>query len=121
MGIEARRQPRRAVPGMVDVFDTITEQTVGYLGNLSVGGMLLIANRALVDDALYQFRFILPDEVGAAQPLETGAHVLWQDAAGAPGQHWIGLRFLGLSADATGRLRRWAEQAPNEPASNKED
>lgn len=115
MGIESRRQPRRAVPGMVTVFDTISEETVGHLGNLSVGGMLLVANRSLPDDALFQFRFNLPDDIGAAQPLEVGAHVLWQARAGAPGQSWIGMRFLGLSPDALRRLRNWAELAPAHP------
>ena len=47
MGAESRRQPRRTVPGMVEVTDTMTEDVVGYVGNVSVGGMLLIANRAL--------------------------------------------------------------------------
>ena len=110
MGIESRRQARRTVPGMMEVYDTITEETVGYLGNVSVGGMLLIANRTLVDDALYQFRFALPDDVGETQPLEVGAHVLWVDDASAPGQSWVGLRFIGLSPDATRRLRLWTEQ-----------
>ena len=110
MGIESRRQPRRTVPGMMEVYDTVTEETVGYLGNVSVGGMLLIANRTLVDDSLYQFRFALPDDVGETQPLEVGAHVLWVDDASAPGQSWVGLRFLGLSPDATRRLRHWTEQ-----------
>ena len=110
MGIESRRQARRTVPGMMEVYDTITEDPVGYLGNVSVGGMLLIANRALVDDALYQFRFALPDDMGETQPLEVGAHVLWVDDASAPGQSWAGLRFLGLSPDATRRLRLWTEQ-----------
>ena len=110
MGIESRRQARRTVPGMMEVYDTITEETVGCLGNVSVGGMSLIANRPLIDDALYQFRFALPDDVGETQPLEVGAHVLWVDDASAPGQSWVGLRFIGLSPDATRRLRLWTEQ-----------
>lgn len=110
MGIESRRQARRTVPGMMAVYDTITEETVGCLGNVSVGGMSLIANRPLVEDALYQFRFALPDDVGETQPLEVGAHVLWLDDASAPGQSWVGLRFIGLSPDATRRLRMWTEQ-----------
>ena len=113
MGIESRRQARRTVPGMMEVYDTITEEPLGYLGNVSVGGMLLIANRALVDDALYQFRFALPDDMGETQPLEVGAHVLWVDDASAPGQSWAGLRFLGLSPEATRRLRWWTEQESN--------
>lgn len=115
MGIESRRQPRRAVPGMVTVFDTIREENVGHLGNLSVGGMLLIANHSLPDDALFQFRFNLPDDIGATQPLEVGAHVLWQAHAGAPGQSWIGMRFLGLAPDAARRLRSWAEAGATQP------
>ena len=110
MGIESRRQARRTVPGMMEVYDTITEETVGCLGNVSVGGMSLIANRPLIDDALYQFRFALPDNTGT-QTVEVGAHVLWIDAASAPGQSWVGLRFLGLSTETTQRLRRWAEAA----------
>jgi len=36
--------------------------------------------------------------------------VLWVDDASAPGQSWAGLRFLGLSPEATRRLRWWTEQ-----------
>ena len=81
---------------------------IGRIGNLSASGVLLIASKPLVDDALYQFRFALPDNNGA-QNIEVGAHVLWIDGASAPGQSWVGLRFLGLSTETTQRLRRWAE------------
>ncbi|MBV2208764.1 MAG: PilZ domain-containing protein [Thermomonas sp.] len=110
MGAESRRQPRRSVQGRVEVFDTVTEEVVGQLGNVSVGGMLLIANRSLPDDALFQFRFNLPDSMGASRPLELGAHVLWKDRAAAPGQFWVGLRFLGASADDAHRLKVWTAQ-----------
>ena len=115
MGIESRRQARRTVPGMMEVYDTITEEPVGYVGNVSVGGMLLIANRTLTDDALYQFRFALPDDMGDTLPLEVGAHVRWVDDASAPGQSWAGLRFLGLSPEVTRRLRWWTEQESQTP------
>lgn len=110
MGVESRRQPRRAVPGVVDVVDTMTEEIVGHLGNLSSGGMLLIANRNLPDDGLFQLRFTLPDDVGTAQPIITGAHVLWQGRGHAPGQSWVGMRVLGLSREAAHRLRLWTTQ-----------
>ena len=113
MGIESRRQARRTVPGMMEVYDTITEEPVGCLGNVSVGGMSLIANPTPFDGALNQFPFALPDDGGATQPLEVGAHVLWVDDASAPGQSWAGLRFLGLSPEATRRLRWWTEQESN--------
>ncbi len=100
--------PRRAVDGPIDVVDTMTEETVGQPRNLSVGGMLLMASKRLVEDALYQFRFTLPDGEGDA--IEVGAHVLWRDDVSAPGHSWVGVRFLGLAPDATRRLREWIEQ-----------
>lgn len=105
MGAESRRMPRRTVTGLTEVIDVMTEETVGHIGNLSVGGMLLIASVPLAEDALYQLRFNLPDTDG--QSVEIGAHVLWRDDASAPGQSWAGLRFLGLAPQATRSLREW--------------
>lgn len=108
MGAESRRMPRRTVSGLSEVVDVMTEESIGHMGNLSVGGMLLIASRPMVEDALYQLRFNLPDSSGP--DIEVGAHVLWCDEASAPGQSWIGLRFLGLSPQATRSLREWINQ-----------
>ncbi len=107
MTSESRRMPRRAVTGTVEVIDTMTGDRIGQLGNLSVGGMLLMASTPLGEDALYQLRFELPDSPGDA--IEVGAHVLWCDAASAPGQSWAGIRFLGLEPSTTQRLREWSQ------------
>lgn len=111
MGVDGRRKPRRRVAGMAEVTDTMTGEVVGHLGNVSQGGMLLIANRRLAPDGLFQFRFALPDDSGAPVWLETGAHVLWEDVRAAPGQPWIGLRFIGLPPDAAQLLANWTRQA----------
>lgn len=111
MVTDGRRKPRRSVPGMVEVTDAMTGEAVGCIANLSAGGMLLIANRRLVPDGLFQFRFALPDDAGGMASLETGAHVLWHDDLAAPGQHWIGLRFVGLPPEAARVLQAWTQQA----------
>lgn len=107
MSRESRRLYRRDVAGIVDVIDTMTDETIGHLGNLSVGGMLLIASVPLVDDALYQCRFVLPDSGEVS--VEVGAHMLWVHSASAPGQFWAGVRFLGLDPDTTRHLRAWCQ------------
>ena len=87
---EFRRARRRAVAKPVAVFDLMTEQVIGRLGNLSESGMLLVATEPVVDDALYQLRFQLPESNGS-EPIEVGAHLLWQDEggpAGPNGQPW---------------------------------
>ncbi len=108
MSRESRRMPRRAVTGQIDVVDTMTDALVGHPRNMSVGGMLLLAGTPLVEDALYQFRFTLPDGIDRA--VEVGAHVLWRDDVSAAGHSWVGVRFLGLSPEATRLLREWVGQ-----------
>ena len=45
---EFRRARRRAVPKPVPVYDLMTEQVIGRLGNLSESGMLLVATEPVV-------------------------------------------------------------------------
>ena len=75
--------------------DKLYQEIVGRLGNLSEGGMLLIAHVPLNDDALYQFRFRLSDV--ESSDIEVGAHLLWSDRASSPGQFWGGFRFIAMS------------------------
>lgn len=109
MGIEQRRNPRRVVEGRIDVYDTIAECSAGILGDVSSGGMLLIASSPLPVDALFQFRFSLPDGGRMLPAVEVGAHVLWQAPAGAPGQHYAGMRFIGLEPSVARMLKQWSE------------
>ena len=104
---EFRRAPRRKVSENVLVTDAMTERVVGRIGNLSETGMLLIADGSLNDDALYQLRFVLRNAAGKESTFEFGAHQLWQEDAGVPGMHWIGLRFIAIPDDQAERLQHW--------------
>lgn len=107
---EFRRAPRHSTPEDIDVVDTMTDRVIGRLGNLSETGMLLISGSALVDDALYQLHFHLPDD-NRGEPIEVGAHLLWQNLASAPGQAWAGFRFITLTDASQARLRGWLAPA----------
>jgi hypothetical protein len=102
---EHRRSPRRKVDETVHVSDTMTEAVVGRIGNLSEGGMLLMADLPLNEDALYQFRFRLP---GGAE-VEAGAHLLWTARANSPGQSWAGFRFIAMTDQHRDALHDWVE------------
>jgi hypothetical protein len=106
---EFRRARRRKAPDTILVTDMMTERVVGRIGNISETGMLLMASEALVEDALYQFRFLLRDDDGKELPVEIGAHLLWMDRASAPGQSWTGFRFIGLNEAQAARLRAWID------------
>jgi hypothetical protein len=106
---EFRRVRRRKVPETIQVVDTMTDNVVGHLGNVSETGMLLIASAPLVDDALYQLRFNLYQTPDRALPIEVGAHLLWQDDASAPGQTWTGFRFITMLESQMLQLRQWLD------------
>lgn len=104
---EHRRSPRRKVSETILVSDVMTDEVAGRIGNLSEGGMLLIANVPLNDDALYQFRFRLG---GADAPeIEVGAHLLWAEQARSAGQTWGGFRFIAMSDAHRDRLNAWVD------------
>ena len=106
---EFRRARRRKAVDTILVSDAMTERVVGRIGNISETGMLLTASEPLCEDALYQFRFQLPDMRGVESAVEVGAHLLWVDHANAPGQAWAGFRFIGLNPANTARLRAWID------------
>ena len=107
MSQEFRRARRRKAHEPISVTDAMTGEVIGQIGNLSESGMLLLANQPLVDDALYQFQFALEAASGKPPALEMGAHLLWNDQASAPGQHWVGFRFIGQSELQLRQLRAW--------------
>ncbi len=107
MSDELRRRRRREVDGAILVTDAMTGLVIGRIGNLSETGMLLAADAPLREDALYQFRFRLPDADGAAQDYELGAHLLWIDRAGGSGLTWAGFRFIAVPDEQARRLSGW--------------
>jgi hypothetical protein len=106
---EFRRARRRKVADTIIVTDTMTDSVMGRIGNLSETGMLLITSAPLVEDALYQVRFLLPNAAGQDMPVEVGMHLLWLDRASAPGQAWAGFRCIALTEEQALRMRQWID------------
>lgn len=106
---EYRRAKRRKVGLNVEVIDTMTDEGVGRLSNLSESGMLMILRRPLCNDGLFQFRISLATERDGARTVEVGAHELWSDEAAAPGQLWTGFRFIDISPADLAFIRDWVD------------
>jgi hypothetical protein len=105
--IEHRRSPRKPPGVAIHVVNTLTGESVGRLGNVSAEGLMLIANRAIVEDALYQLQFNLPDEHGRLHPIEVGVHEQWTEEANVPGQSWVGFRIIDIAPGDGSMLREW--------------
>ncbi|AHY57855.1 PilZ domain-containing protein [Stenotrophomonas rhizophila] len=107
---DTRRAPRRQVAELVPVTDMLAEAVVGRLGNISETGMLMLASAPMHDDALYQLQFAIPGPNGQPVALDVGAHQLWSEQTHAPGQAWVGFRFITLSREHRELLRAWIAQ-----------
>lgn len=106
---EFRRAKRRKAADTILVTDLMSERVVGRIGNLSESGMLLLTSELLADDALYQFRFALPDARGRETSVEIGVHLLWTDSASAPGQAWAGFRVIAVDEPHLASVRAWID------------
>lgn len=106
---EYRRARRRRAADVIEVLDTMTEQQIGRIGNISETGMMLMTDQKLCEDALYQFRFTLEDG-NRTRTLEIGSHHLWSDETNVPGQYWAGFRFIDMGQDDAAHLRAWIER-----------
>ncbi|MGA9340811.1 MAG: PilZ domain-containing protein [Rhodanobacteraceae bacterium] len=107
--VEQRRFPRKRADAPIRVMDTMTEESIGRVGNLSVEGMLLLADRPVRDNALYQIRFALPDGKGGQRMIEAGVHEHWSEAAQIPGQSWVGFRFIDIGSADADALTAWLD------------
>jgi hypothetical protein len=108
--IERRRAPRRQPDVALQVRDAMTGEVVGHVGNLSLSGLMLVAQAPIADDGLYQLMFHLPDPHGRLHAIEVGAHELWSEASSIRGHHWVGFRFIDIAPDAERMLRDWLAQ-----------
>lgn len=104
---DARRSPRRRPTTALQVTDSLTGLGVGQVGDLSLDGMLLVAEVPVREDALYQFSFHLPDAHGVPHLIEVGVHQAWTAASNTQGRRWVGFRFIDLDPLARRCLADW--------------
>ena len=105
--IENRRSRRKRAPGNIEVTNSLTGEVVGSVGNLSVDGMLLISNRSVPEDALFQLAFVLTCTGGRPRRIEIGVHEQWTEACSYPGQYWAGFRIIDIGPDDYRALSDW--------------
>jgi hypothetical protein len=112
---EQRRSQRRRAREPIRVDDAIRGETIGYVGNLSNDGMLLIANREPADGALLQVTFDLPGSNGRPHRLEIGVHEQWGEPARSRGQYWCGFRIIDIASEDRAVLTAWTARRDDAP------
>ena len=78
------------------VLNDIDGQEVGVIGNLSMGGMMLISTRQLYADGILQLKIDVPAELGI-DLISLGVKILWCTPANSPDEYWAGLETIDIS------------------------
>jgi len=101
---ERRRATRKPVADRLSVADSMTGEVIGVIGNLSHDGMLMILNRPVQANTLYQVQFVIPDGVSNA-PIEVGIHEQWiEPTENGGGEYWGGFRIIDIAPADRERL-----------------
>ncbi|MEX1827857.1 PilZ domain-containing protein [Luteibacter sp. CQ10] len=110
---EQRRAPRKRATLPIPVMDVFRDQVVGQLGNLSVGGLMLIGAGAPLAGLVRQVVFTLPDTAGNARRIEIGIQEQWHEPAALAGQFWSGYRLVAASDDDIHLIDQWVGPHPD--------
>jgi hypothetical protein len=74
----------------------IDNEPLGVIGNLSLGGMMLITTQQLFTDGILQLR-IDPPAGYESGPISLGVKVLWCIPANSPDEYWAGLETIDIN------------------------
>jgi hypothetical protein len=72
-----RRIERHQLPCFLQVFNRLTDKPIGYLGNVSEQGLMLISQLPMMVDVEFELRLKIPGPEGEVQAVDLTATCLW--------------------------------------------
>ncbi|HHH46687.1 MAG TPA: PilZ domain-containing protein [Thiotrichales bacterium] len=104
-----RRFERKPVPDNVLLIDEHSGRRIGGLINLSINGLMLLAEQEIAPGTILQTRLALPD---APAPLQLGIEALWTQPSDLEGYHWMGCQILSISELDLDYLQDYLDSLP---------
>lgn len=97
MTVDDRRKNDRidAYEVVLPVLNSIDDQEIGVIGNVSLGGMMLISTRHLQANGILQLKIDVPAELGFGA-VSMGVKILWCTPANSPDEYWAGLETIDI-------------------------
>lgn len=96
--MKKRVHERYTPKGTVRVINILTNDSIGAIANISLGGFLLIAEDVTIPEgAVYQLRIVSGDEGTPDYEINVGATCLWQTDASTAGSIWAGFQIIDIS------------------------
>ncbi|ARB28575.1 PilZ domain-containing protein [Pseudomonas tolaasii] len=72
-----RRIERHQLPCFLQVFNRLTDKPIGFLGNVSENGLMLISQLPMMVDAEFELCLKIPGPDGEVQTIDLTATCLW--------------------------------------------
>ena len=97
---ETRRKQRHELCKPIPVIDTLSGESVGALANITVEGMLIICNRPMDANRIYQIELQLPESIDGHTSIGVGIDCLWVKQGESQELNWAGCEIIDADQDA---------------------
>lgn len=104
---EKRRHVRIDITWPLKVIDTMSNESLGLMVNVSRDGMMLIGEKVVVDGAVYQVELHFG---GDQDSLKLGIECLWSSEADSEDKSWSGYRIIDMRQEDSGLLNALIDQ-----------
>ncbi|WP_260959205.1 PilZ domain-containing protein [Pseudomonas citri] len=99
-----RRIERQQLPYFLKVFNGVNDRPIGFLGNVSEDGLMLISHLPLLVGADFDLRLKIPTDDGGQQIIQIKANCLWCREDVTPQHFDAGFKLRGAVAPEYGQL-----------------
>lgn len=100
MSSQNRKLQRREIGRTVRIRDVITDARVGELVNITTEGMMIISDREVVTNSIFQLKLELPEPIDGHDTIDVGVDCLWCRTADNFGRFWSGYQIIDASPEA---------------------
>lgn len=101
---ERRRHERKRSNKLLEIIDINSNQSLGFLVDLSIDGMMVISGQPFQMNNVYQMLIRVPEDGEYYGDIEFGAESLWSDEAHDPEKFWTGFRIIDISDQHARRI-----------------
>jgi len=89
-----RHIERHQLPYYLKVFNRITDKPMGYIGNVSLDGLMLISQYPMLVNARFDMRLKIPGRDGRVHNVDFGACCQWSREDVTPGTYDSGFSLV---------------------------
>ena len=99
-----RKLERKELNQRIPIIDTINGGEFGELVNVTVEGIMIISDKEIPTQSIYQLSLQLPVEIDGSSTVELGADSLWCRSVENFNRYWAGLHIIDASDHALTQL-----------------